>query len=121
MNRWLVWLGLVVLTPCLAGGCGTQNNPVKEKVKVLEEAADVLENVYTEGAAPAAKPDLKRLGDRLKALDQEIAALPADQRSKLERQHQAAIDAALMRIKNREMRMRAIRGGGDAYDQLGIK
>lgn len=120
MTKSVVWVS-VVIVPCLVVGCAGQDDPVQQKVKVLEEAAGVMENVYTEGAAPATKPELKRLGDRLKQLDQTIAALPADKRAEMEKKHQAALDAAVNRVKNKEMRMRAIKDGGDAYNQLGLK
>src|SRR5262245_48734462 len=90
---WWCVLGCFAVLVCFVSGCGGSKDLMKQKQDALEEAAGVVENVYTEGAAPAAKPDLERIGKKLRELDQQIAALPADQKAEQEKKYKAGIDA----------------------------
>jgi hypothetical protein len=115
-------LGVCALVLFLLPGCGgSHESVVREGIAILKEAADTLETVKDARTAEAARPALKKLGERWRANQKRASAMKPPskhERVHLQRQYLGEFEAAYKRYLLEVHRVRRLPKGDETVDEL---
>ncbi len=128
MRAWVVsgtaLLGLAVLLAAQEGGAASPHEAVvKDLLTTVEQVIAVLKDVKDEAGVNAARPDLKKAGERLKDLRKRTKELKQPDRAekeRIEKKYQGKLDEVLKKLRNEQIRVRAIPGGADAVKEIAV-
>lgn len=115
-------MGLVFLL-ALCCGCGSSGHDdlIKEQIRCIEEAAQILEGVTDFDSAGAARPKLKKIIQRIDEQNARSRALPrpsADQIADMSAQNHEASQAALKRLNDAARKARTLPGCEDVVGEF---
>src|SRR5262249_20542784 len=97
---------------------------VKEVLTTLDQAIAALGTIKDEPSADAARPGLKKAGERLKELSKrarEMKQPDRDEKDLLEKKYKGKFEAALKKLRDEQVRVRAIPGGPEAIKDLAVE
>jgi hypothetical protein len=118
-----VLTGLAVLSVG-QGGEPSYEAVVKEMLATLGQATKVLEGIIDEPSAVAARPELKKVGQRLAVLRKQAAALKQPEKKekdRLEREYRNRFEDALKKWRLESIRVKAIPGGPEALKEIAVE
>jgi hypothetical protein len=121
MNRR--FLALLASTALALAGCGdTHDSLTSDSIRTLNETADVLATVKDARSADAARPQLKKLGERWRGLQKRAGDLKqptTEEREELQKKHRPELEAAIKRYFTETTRVLRVPGGAGALQELG--
>jgi hypothetical protein len=97
---------------------------VKEVLTTLEQAIAALITIKDESSADAARPDLKKAGARLKELSKRARDMKQPDREEkelLEKKYKGKFEEVLKKLRDEQVRVRAIPGGPEAVKEIGVE
>jgi hypothetical protein len=97
---------------------------LKNMLAALGQAAKILEGITDEPSALAARPDLKKVGQRLGALRKQARALKQPdkkEKDRLDREYRDKFDDALKKLRIQSIRVKAIPGGPETLKEIAVE
>lgn len=94
---------------------------IGELIDALKEGAKILKDIRDQDSAEAAKPQLKKLGDRFRDLAKKFKQLgppTKDQDEELKKNHRKEIQAAQTEFRKQRDRVEKVPGGKEALKEL---
>jgi len=101
----------------------THEDVVKGMLTALDDVNKVLADVKDEPTAVAARPELRKLGQRLAELRKQAKALPQptkEEKDQLERAYKGKFDEVLKKQSLESLRVKGVRGGPETLKEIAV-
>src|SRR5262245_39463770 len=107
----------------LSGCKDSHESLIKEMIAAFNDAADILATIKDKASADAAKPKLKKLGDKIRDIEARMDKLgkpkSKDQKEKVNQLIEKDFVAACDRLATELARIADVPGGPEALKELG--
>jgi hypothetical protein len=97
---------------------------VKDMLGALEQATKILAGVQDEPSAVAARPELRKVGQRLSALRKQARAMKQPdkkEKERLEQEYRDKFDDVLKRLRLETVRVKALPGGPEVLKEIAVE
>jgi hypothetical protein len=96
---------------------------LKDMLGTVDDITKTLTTIKDEESADAARPDLRKAADKLKALRKQADGLKQpekDEKDRLELLYRTRFDVALKKLRSESNRVKAVPGGDEAVKEIAV-